>query len=74
MVILGLLMLTERKILKGKIFKTKVKLPVTWQKYHYEIGFIQQDMRILGHAIPAKGKINFPVICKKFATLHYSGH
>jgi hypothetical protein len=30
---------------------------VTWQKYHYEIGFIQQEMRILGHAIPAKGII-----------------
>ena len=26
-------------------------------------------MRILGHTIPAKGKINFPVICKKFYTL-----
>ena len=49
---------------------------MTWQKYHYEIGFIQQEMRILGHAIPAKGKINFPVICKKFAknSLQYLGH
>ena len=57
-------------------FKTKVKLPVTWQKYHYEIGFIQQEMRIFGHGIPAKGKINFPVICKKIAknSLHYLGH
>ena len=74
--ILGLLMLTERKILHWQIFKTKVKLLVTWQKYHYEIGFIQQEMRILGHAIPAKGKINFPVICKKIAknSLHYLGH
>ena len=46
---------------------------MTWQKYHYEIGFIQQEMRILGYGIPAKGKINFPVICKKFAknSLHY---
>ena len=52
--------------MKWQIFsKQKVKLPVTWQKYHYEIGFIQQEMRILGHGIPAKGKINFPVICKK---------
>ena len=53
---------------------SKVKSPVTWQQYHYEIGFIQQETRILEHAIPAKGKINFPVICKKFATRHYSGH
>ena len=34
-------------------FKTKVKLPVTWQKYHYEIGFIQQETGILGQAIPS---------------------
>jgi hypothetical protein len=86
MVILGLVMLMERKILllqnfqnkskDCKIFKTEAKLPVTWQKYHYEIGFIQQDRRILGHAIPAKGKINFPVICKKCAknSLYYLGH
>ena len=49
---------------------------MTWQKYHSEIGFIQQEMRILGHAIPAKGKINFPAICKKIAknSLHYLGH
>ena len=36
-----------------------------WQKDHSERGFIQQEMGILGHAIPAHGKINFPVICKK---------
>ena len=59
MVILGLLMLTERKILQWQNFKTKVKLPVTWQKYHYEIGFIQQEMRILGHAIPEKKQNQF---------------
>ena len=49
---------------------------MTLQKYHYEIGFIQQEMRTLGHAIPEKGKINFPVICKKFAkdSPHYLGH
>ena len=76
MVILCLLSLTERKKCCGKTFKTKIKLPVTWQKYHREKGFIQQEMRILGHAIPTKGKINFPVICKKFAknSLHYLGH
>ena len=39
-------------------------------------GFIQQEMRILGHASPAKGKIDFPVICKKFAknSLHFLNH
>ena len=49
---------------------------MTWQKYHDEIGFIQLEMGILRHAIPAKGKINFPVICKKIAknSLHYLGH
>ena len=49
----------------AKFSKQKTKLPVTWQKHNYEIGFIQQEMRILGHAMSAKGKINFPVICKK---------
>ena len=50
---------------------------MTWQKYHDEIGFIQLEMGILRHAIPAKGKINFPVICKKKIaknSLHYLGH
>ena len=49
---------------------------MTWKKYHNEIGFIQQELRILGHEIPAKGKINFPVICKKFAKNppQYLGH
>ena len=58
------------------MLKTKVKLPVTWQKYHSERSFIQQKMRILGHSNTAKGKINFPVICKKIAknSLHYLGH
>ena len=43
---------------------------MTWQKYQSEIGFIQQETRI-----PAKGKINFPVISQKFAknSLHYLG-
>ena len=74
--ILGLVMLIERKYCYGKIFKTKAKLPVTWQKYHDEIGFIQLEMGILRHAIPAKGKINFSVICKKIAknSPHYLGH
>ena len=44
------------------MLKTKVKLPVTWQKYHSERSFIQQKMRILGHSNTAKGKINFPVM------------
>ena len=49
---------------------------MTWQKYHSETGFIQQEMRILGRVIPAIGKINFPVIHTTFAknSLHYLGH
>ena len=76
MVILGLLMLTERRIFQWQKFQNKNKVTSDMAKYHYEIGFIHQEMRILGHAIPAKCKINFPVICKKFAKnfLHYLGH
>ena len=53
MVILGLVMLIERKILLWQNFHNKSKVTSDIAKYQSERGFIQQEMGIFGHAIPS---------------------